>query len=1026
MDRGGRDLVEWASVLTVDRFRVNYLTDPVGLDDRTPVFSWRLTAQGVGHRQTAYQLRVATGSVVYYTGKIAASESVAVPYEGPPLLSRQRLSFRVRVWDEQDQPSAWATEAADVEMGLLEPSDWRARWVTDPASVPQPQKPLVVRFPARELRYLRLDATRLGKPLQEGWPDPVSRLQLAELQVYRGTNLLSQGKPVTASEAYTVPGVWGPEFLTDGTRDSDADPRGYTSFERHGQDLTGGSIWVEIDLGRVVTADEVRLYPRTEVLTPAGEIANFPESFTIQTRSSTSETWTVASRLTGQTAPEPWRPPPGLPLLARTFTLDKPVAGARLYAVGLGVGEFRLNGARLGDAVLEPGYTDYRKRVLYTVYDVTQTVRGGQNTLGVLLGHGIHDVPGQTDRYTKFTGAMGPMKALAQLEVTFTDGTSTEVVTDANWRAESGPTTFTNWFGGEDYDARREIPGWDGPGANHVNWRMVSDLGVPTEQLSAQYTPPVRSQEVVGAAMSAQVVPGVWLYDLGRNIAGWPEVTLRNAAGQTARLRPSEKLSGGRVDQSAVGQPVYFQVTPATNDPLTWHPTFMYYGFRYLEISGVTSPPALADVRGRVLHADNDPAGAISTSDPDLNDVYRLVERAVASNMFSVLTDCPHREKLGWLEETHLLYNTVAARFDVAAYYRKIARDIRDAQLDTGMVPDIAPEYTVFAGGFRDDPNWGGALIMVPYKHFLAYGDVEPLRDGFAGMTRYMDYLASRSTGNLLDYGLGDWGAFDKSTPEGLVVSGAYHRYARVMAEIATVLGEDASPYESLAEDIRVAFNEKYFDTETRSYGPGSQAGNAVPLAEGLVPNQHRESVLVALKAGIEERDGHLSTGEVGLRALFDVLGEAGDVDTVLAMALNPTAPSYAAMLASGATTLPEFWDGTGSLNHFMMGAIYDWSYRYLAGIRPTKPGFRQFLIAPVVPTSLDRVSANWESPYGTIRSSWRKTSIGVIMAVSVPVGTTAEIRHPEAPDALLVNDRAVDGPVLTGIGPGTYKISAG
>jgi alpha-L-rhamnosidase len=1020
-----RPVTMGAFVLTVDRFRVNFLSDPVGIDDRSPVFSWRLTSQESGHRQTAYQLRVATGSVVYYTGKIVESESVGVPYQGPPLLSRQRLSIRVRVWDEQDQPSAWATEPVNVEMGLLERSDWHARWITDPASVPQQQQPLVIRFPSRPLRYLRLDATRLGKPLQEGWPDPVSRLQLAELQIYRGNTLLSQGKPATASESFTVPGVWAPQFMTDGTLNSDADPRGYTSFERHQQDLGGSSIWVEVDLGSVVTVEEVRLYPRTDTLTPAGQIANFPENFTIQTRSSTAEPWTVAANLTGQTAPAPWQAPPGLPLLARTFTLDKAVASARLYATGLGASEFRLNGAKVGNAVLEPGYTDYRKRVLYTTYDVTSALRTGQNTLGVMLGHGIYDVQGRSNRYTKFTGSMGPMKALAQLEVTFTDGSRTEVVTDANWRAESGPTTFTNWYGGEDYDARREIPGWDGPGANLVSWRPVGDLGAPAEELSGRDAPPVREQEIVGAAMGAQVVPGVWLYDLGRNLAGWPEVTLRGVAGQTARLRPGEKLTNGRVNQADVGQPVFFQFTPATNDATTWHPRFMYYGFRYIEISGVTNPPALADVRARVLRADNTPAGRIETSNPTLNAVYRLVERAVASNMFSVLTDCPHREKLGWLEETHLLYDTVAATFDVAAYYRKIARDIRDAQLSTGMVPDIAPEYTVFAGGFRDDPNWGGAMIMVPYKHYWAYGDAKPLRDGFAAMTRYMDYLVSRSNGHLLNYGLGDWGAFDGSTPVGLAVTSAYYRFAVAMAEIATTLGEDGSRYQSLATDIHEAFNTKYFDADAGSYGSGSQASNALPLAAGLVPDEHRESVLAALKADIAERGGHLSTGEVGLRALFDVLGETNDVDTVLAMALNPTAPSYAAMLASGATTLPEFWDGTGSLNHFMMGAIDDWSYRYLAGIRPTTPGFKRFVIAPVVPTSLDHASANWESPYGTIRSAWRKTGAGVFMTVSVPVNTVAEIRPPVASGRLLVNGKPVEDQVLTDIGPGTYEISA-
>ncbi len=441
---------------------------------------------------------------------------------------------------------------------------------------------------------------------------------------------------------------------------------------------------------------------------------------------------------------------------------------------------------------------------------------------------------------------------------------------------------------------------------------------------------------------------------------------------------------------------MYFRFTPAT-DVATWHPRFMYYGFRYIEVSGVATAPAPEDVRALVLHADNPRAGTIDTSNDTLNAVYGLVEGAVASNMMSLLTDCPHREKLGWLEETHLLYDTVAANFDVAAYYRGIARDIRDAQLSDGLVPDIAPEYTVFADGFRDDPNWGGAVIMVPYRHYHAYGDIVPLRDGYSAMRRYLEYLGTLATNGVLDYGLGDWGAIDTSTPVGIAATSAYYRYATAMTEIAEALGDDPAPYRTLAGAVHDGFNARFFNAATGTYGSGSQASNALPLAAGLVPDEHRASVLAALKADIEQRGNHLSTGEIGLRALFDVLGEAGDADTVLAMALNPVAPSYAAMLASGATTLPEFWDGSGSQNHFMMGAIDDWSFRYLAGIRPIEPGFRRFVVAPLVPASLDHVSATWECPYGRIGSAWHRTRHGIRLTVTVPANTEAEIHVPSA-----------------------------
>jgi alpha-L-rhamnosidase len=606
----------------------------------------------------------------------------------------------------------------------------------------------------------------------------------------------------------------------------------------------------------------------------------------------------------------------------------------------------------------------------------------------------------------------------------------------------SGPTTFSNWYGGEDYDARRKPDGWDEPGASHESWRAVADLGAPGGEpvLSAQQAPPVRVQETVTAVSRKEVAPGVWLYDLGRNLAGWPELTLRGAAGRTAVITPSELLRNGRVSQAEIGGPVYFRFTPATDGPETWHPRFMYYGFRYLEVSGVDEPPALADVRAKVLRADNAPAGDVTTSDATLNATYDMVQRAVASNMLSVLTDCPHREKLGWLEEYHLLYDTVAANFDVAAYYRKLVRDIVDAQLPNGMVPDIAPEYTVFSGGFRDDANWGGAVIMAPYKHFQAYGDAQPLRDAYPAMRRYMEYLASRATGDILSHGLGDWGAFDTSTPLAIPATTAYYRYANVMAEVARLVGDDAAApgYEALAARVRSAFNARFFDPVAGSYGSGSQASNALPLAAGIVPADQRAAVLDALRANIAGRGDHLSTGEIGLRALFDVLGEDGDAETVLAMATNPTAPSYAAMLASGATTLPEFWDGRGSQNHFMMGAIDDWSHRYLAGVRPTAPGFERFVVAPLVPDRLSWVRGSWKSPYGMIESAWRKREGGRLdQQVTVPVNTTAEVRVPvTGPSRVTLDGRVVwdgrhgrdahadgDRIVLERVGSGRHEI---
>lgn len=270
-----------------------------------------------------------------------------------------------------------------------------------------------------------------------------------------------------------------------------------------------------------------------------------------------------------------------------------------------------------------------------------------------------------------------------------------------------------------------------------------------------------------------------------------------------------------------------------------------------------------------------------------------------------------------------------------------------------------------------------------------------------------MGYLATKASGDILSHGLGDWGAFDTSTPLAIPATTAYFRFANAMAEIAPLAGDSdaAAGYRALAARIKSAFNARFLDEAAGSYGSGSQASNALPLAAGIVPDASRDAVLDSLRADIAARGDHLSTGEIGLRALFDVLGDDGDAATVLKMATNPTAPSYAAMLASGATTLPEFWDGHGSQNHFMMGAIDDWSHRYLAGVRPSAPGFRRFVVEPQAPAGLDSVRASWRSPYGMIRSAWERDGAALEQRVTVPVNTRAELRVPVSEDGRVTLD---------------------
>jgi alpha-L-rhamnosidase len=1030
-----------ASYLAVGALTVNGLADPLGIGDPAPSLSWRLTATRRGAVQMAYQVLVATDPTrlapgradLWNSGKVSSRDSVGIRYGGTGLGSRTRAHWAVRAWDGHDQPSPWSG-VGFWETGLLQQSDWSARWIVNPTWLPH-SNPVTLNFPIRRGRYVRLDVTRLGKPLMEGWPYPVSRLQLAEMEVYGGVTLLSRATPARASESFEIPGRWQLSAIDDGTLTSDGRPLGYTSYERRDQDLAS-SIWVELDLGRDLDVDRVVLYPRTDTLTADGSTPNFPENYTVTVRADGETTGQVVASVTGQVAPAPPARPAAMPLFAKEFTVGGPVARARLYATGLGVYEARLNGARVGDAVLEPANTDYRRRVQYATYDVTHQLRPGANVLGFALGNGIYHVPPTPGRYQKFTGSMGPPKLIAQLEVTHADGGRVMIVSDGSWVTTDGPTTFSSWYGGEDYDARREMADWDAAGGDRSGWTVAKETTAPAAdtRLSARGAPPIRRQRTLSAVSRTEVAPGVWLYDLGRNIAGWPQVTLTGHGGVTVRLRPSESVRNGRVDQSQVGEPVYFDVTVVGDAAFTWHPSFMYYGFRYLEISGVTNPPPVADVRGVVLRADNERTGSLTTSDPMVSRIHQIVNSAIYGNMFSVLTDCPHREKLGWLEETHLVGETLTANFDLAAYGTAIVRTIADAQLGDGLVPDIAPEYTVFSGGFRDDPNWGGALILLPWQLFRAYGDPRPLRETYPAMTRYMDYLAGRASDHILSYGLGDWAAVDTSTPLAVTATVAYHRLAIAMSAIAGEVGDadGSARYATLAEQIRTSFNAAYLHTDTGSYASGSQAGNALPLWAGMAPADVRDAVVAHIVDDVRARGNHLSTGEIGLPALLDVLGDGGHADLVQALTSNPSSPSYAYQVLHGATTLTELWDGPtagGSQNHFMLGAIDGWYYRYLGGIRPDTPGYRTFKVAPEVVTGISRVRAEQRSPYGRILSEWSRDGHWFRLTVDTPVNTTATVSVPLfGEDAAGRRPCATAGAKLVGIhgGRAVYRVGSG
>ncbi|KAJ5727481.1 Alpha-L-rhamnosidase [Penicillium malachiteum] len=597
-----------------------------------------------------------------------------------------------------------------------------------------------------------------------------------------------------------------------------------------------------------------------------------------------------------------------LPLFAKSIEVSCPVAKARLYVLGLGMQSVQLNGEEVTDEVLAPGYSNFNKTLIYTTYDVSKILKRGSNVIGVELGRGMWQTETALGgRYMKFTTSPTPLVMIAQLEYTCSNGKTLTVISDDTWKTSiDGPLLESSWYGGEEYDARKEIPKWSSPEGDIHDWDSATVVEGPTGTLAGPQYPPLRVVDTIKPVKITGPVSGQYIIDFGINFAGWFALTINENNGTRIAMWPAERLTAnGGPDQSTTGSPIYDAFTSAGVSQI-YKPKFMYHGFRYLAVN-MTDPPVLSDVEGLMIRTDAEVVGTVDTSDDLLNGIHRIIDRAIQSNIYIVMTDCPHREKLGWLEQTSYSQTTV------------------------GLAPDIAPEFVVFEGGFRDDPNWGNAIVLLLLMLYQTYGDVDLLNSTYPSMTRYVDYLSSQTDNSTLAYGLGDWIAFDTSTPLGITATFGYFEALSGMKTIAAALGkiEDYKKYADELAKLLVSFQDYFLNTQNDeySYGSGSQASNAIALDIGAVPSAHQAQVVQNITDSIIQNGNHLAVGEIALPSLFRVLQAGGKSDILYKMMVVPTSPSYAYQILHGATSLTERWDdptaykpGANSQNHFMLG----------------------------------------------------------------------------------------------------------
>jgi hypothetical protein len=744
--------------------------------------------------------------------------------------------------------------------------------------------------------------------------------------------------------------------------------------------------------------------------------------------------------------------PPPLPIFRRAFALHPRTPGAKLAAAtlsisGLGQFEAQINGRNVTAAVLTPSWSDYRKRVYFDTFAVTRFLRPGPNVIAVQLGNGMYNVEPTPDRYEKFHASFGPPKLIAQLTLRFADGSRQTIVSDAAWKTAPGPITFTSIYGGEDYDARLEPVAWDTPIYDDIAWSPATPVDGPGGALEPETIAPVVPNDTYTPIRITHPKPDTAVYDLGQNFAGWPEIAVTGPRGASFRLIPGELLdANGLVTQRSAGasprNPVFFTYTlrggGTASSPERWHPLFSYYGFRYVQVEYVhvettTPAPSILSLDARFLHDAVAVDGHFTSSDDLLNRIHTLINRAMLANMVSILTDCPTREKLGWLEETHLAAASLMYNYSLGALYAKQAADMRDAQLPNGLVPSIAPEFPVFSGGFRDSPEWGAAVILSPWAAYQFYGSLALLRDQYPAMQRYAAYLNSKAQDHILVYGLGDWydigpraPGVSQLTSPGVTATAIYYQSLTSLARIATLLNHpgEAAAYTQEAAEVRTAFNARFYHSDTHQYDTGSQTANAMPLVLGLVPEPDRAAVLANLVADIHAHSDHVTAGDIGFHYVVRALTDGNESDVLYAMLSRTDPPSYGAQLAHGATTLTEAWDANpnSSQDHFMLGHAEEWFYRGLAGIDIdlSRPPGSQIEIRPAVPGDLRSVSATFHSALGPIASAWTRTGDTLRMDITLP--TRARITVP----ANFTHSISVDGapaPSTITLTPGRHHI---
>jgi alpha-L-rhamnosidase len=1017
------------------------LSTPLGMDTQQPLLSWQVLDSRSGARQTAYQVLVSSSAEnlasgkadIWDSGRVQSAESTSIRYLGPALAPSKRYYWQVVIWD-QDGKASLPSGITWWETGLLRKENWRAKWIGY-------EEPELTRLRESAAVWITNAETEAPKDTEKNNHDFRLRFQI--------------GKPVTRGVLYVTgqdtAGAWinGKEVL----RSQPLPPWRQMPWKTYTvQDVSSA-----LQTGQNVLAIEVVRYETSRRGVPAS--GRTPMNAVLYTenadgtvelfKSSTSgwramlnasgnwqapgfddTAWREAIRFAPATANfedaelgDPW-PTGAVKALRRTFEVSKPVASARIYATALGAYQLLINGRAVGEDILAPGWTDFRQRVIYQAYDVTAEVQKGQNAVAAWLAPGWYSTPLQWFRQGYNYGRTPPALR-AQLRIEYKDGSVDWILTDEKWKAEISPILSSEIYDGETYDARRAQVGWDTAKFVDSAWKMAQLVEPHEPEIIWQYFPPIRAEKTLDAKAVTSPAPGVYIFDFGQNFSGVARIRAKGAAGTDVKLRFAEVLNpDGSLYvenlRTAKATDHFFLAGKGIEE---FAPRFTFHGFRYVEVSGLTSEPKLPDVKAVVFHTDAPFTATLKTGSAMLNQLWSNIVWGQRSNFVGVPTDCPQRdERLGWTADAQVFWRTATYNMNLTTFSRKFGTDLRGTQVGTDMYGIFAPGTVTENPGYGT--GWSDAGVIIPWTSWIQTGDQKIIEENWAGMERYLGAIQAANPDYAWkkNYGIpfADWLAPEGVTPVDLIATAYWAYDVTLMQQMAHAAGKtaDEQKYGALLGKIKAAFNHNYVhsdgfvggvppppvfasgtETKLSDQPVETQTGYVLALAMNLLPEEMRTRAAQRLVNRIEANHWRLGTGFLGTPYLPAALTDTGHVDAAYRLLLSTEYPSWGYLVDHGATTMWERWNGDqmrndpsmNSYNHYAYGAVADWIYRYAAGIDTDQndPGFHTIRLHPNFDKRLGSLDFSYDSTYGIIHSAWTVSGKQVSCHLTIPANTS-------------------------------------